>query len=73
MNTALWSMFMNVTLQAAIYLGQDNAENLQFVKNHLWKSVKQLSKETGKLINDQTKITGVKTIIFKELTWISTS
>ena len=33
----------------------------------------QLFNETGKLISEQTEITGVSTINFKELTWMSTS
>ena len=42
------------------------------MKNHFWNSVGQLFNETGKLISEQTEITGV-TINFKELTWMSTS
>ena len=33
----------------------------------------QLINETGKLISGQTEISGVNTINFKELTWMSTS
>ena len=33
----------------------------------------QLFNETGKLISEQTEITGVNKINFKELTWMSTS
>ena len=35
--------------------------------------MKQLFNETGKLIRGQTEITGVTTVNFKELTWMSTS
>ena len=48
-------------------------ENLRFVKNNLLSSVGQLFTETGKLISKQTEITGVNTLNFKELTWMSTS
>ena len=50
MNAAILGMFMNTTLQVAVHLGQDYAENLRFVKNHLWKPVKQLFNDTEKLI-----------------------
>ena len=70
---AIWSIFLNATLRAAVHLGQDHEANLRYVKNHLWKSVGQLFSETGKLISDQTEITGVNTFIFKEFTWMSTS
>ena len=47
--------------------------NLRYVKNHLWNSVGQLFIETGKLIREQKEITGVNTMNFKELTWMSTT
>ena len=73
MNAAICGIFLNATLQAAVHLGQDYAENLRFVQNHLWKSVKQLFKEPEKLIRNQTEITGVTTIDYQEHTWRSTS
>ena len=54
-NAAIWGIFLNTTLQAAVHLGQDDAENSRFVKNDLWKSVKQFFKETQKLIKNQTE------------------
>ena len=42
------------------------------VKNNFWNSVGQLFLETGRLIRDQTEITGVTTIDFKELPGRST-
>ena len=72
-NAAIWGMFLNTTLQAAVHLGQDDEVNLRFVKNHLWKSWEQLLNETRRLIRAQTEVIGIKTIDFKELTWRSTS
>ena len=57
MNMAIWVIFLNVTLRAALHLGQDNEAKLRYVKNHLWNSVKQLFGETGELISEQTEIT----------------
>ena len=34
-NTTVWCTFMNVTLHAAVHLGQDYLENLQCTKNQL--------------------------------------
>ena len=65
-NMAIWGIFLNTTLQAAVHLGQDHEANLRFVKNHFWKSVGLLFHETGKLIRDQKEITS-------EATWMSTS
>ena len=53
-NNALWSIFMNVTLQAAVHLGRDKMEKLRFTKNQLLKSVKQLIQVSERLITDQT-------------------
>ena len=64
-NAAVWGIFLNATLQTAVHLGQDHEANLRFVKNNLWNSVGQLFNDTGNI--------GMKTIVFKELTWISTS
>ena len=46
LNAAIWRMFMNTTLQAAVHLGQNYDQNLRFVKNHFWSSLKKLFKET---------------------------
>ena len=40
-NAAIWGIFLNTTLQAAVHLGQDYEVNLRYVKNHLWNSVEQ--------------------------------
>ena len=53
---------MSVTLQAAVHLGKDHAENLRSTKNQTLKSMKQLFHMTERLITDQTEITGLTTI-----------
>ena len=73
MNMAIGGIFLSTTLRATVHLGQEYEANLRYVKNHLWKSVGQLFKENEKLISEQTENTGVSTINFKELTWMSTS
>ena len=70
---AMCGIFLNATLRAAVHLGHDYEANLRFVKNNLWNSVGLLFHETGKLISEQTEITGVNTINFKEMTLMSTS
>ena len=46
---------------------------LRFNKNELLKSVNQLIQVTEKLIEDQTEINDLTTIVYRELTWRSTS
>ena len=61
-NMAICGIFLNATLRAADYLGQDHEANLRYVKNNLWNSVGLLFHETGKLISEQKEITGVRTM-----------
>ena len=58
-NIAIWCIFLNTTLQAAVHLGQDYEAKLRLVTNHFWISVGQLFTETGKLISyvDVAKLT----------------
>ena len=58
-NLAIWRMFMNTTLRAAVHLGKDYDMNLRFVKNYLWKTTGQLFRETEKLVSGQTETTGI--------------
>ena len=70
---AVWRMFMNTTLRAAVHLGKDYDTNLRFVKNHLWRTIRQLFRETEKLMSGQTETTGRSLINFQDLRWVSTS
>ena len=47
-NTAIWNIFMSVTLQAAVHLGRDDSLNLRSIKNKSSKSVEQLFQTTVK-------------------------
>ena len=65
-NTAIWGIFLNTTLRAAVHLGQDHDANLHYLKINLWNSVGLLFRETGKLLSEQGEITGVSsTVDFK--------
>ena len=72
-NAVSWRMFLNTSLQAAVHLGQDHDQNLRFVKNHFWSSLKKLFKETVNLIKNQTEIIDVSMILYKEYTCSATS
>ena len=60
-NTAIWDVFMSVTLQAAVHLGRNYSINLRSVKNQSSKFVKQLFCTTEKLTQEQTEIAGLST------------
>ena len=65
-NTAIWSIFMSVTLQAAVHLGKDYTENRRSTKNQPLKSLKQLFQVTKRLTTDLTEITGLTTIDWQQ-------
>ena len=65
-NLAIWRMFMNTTLRAAVHLGKDHDMNLRFVKKYLWKKRRQRFRETEKLISGQTETTGISLINFQD-------
>ena len=72
-NLAVWGQFMNATLQAAVFLGQDYDANLRYVKNTLWETAGQLVRGTEKLVRAQTETSGISTIDFQDSRWMSTS
>ena len=72
-NTAIWCIFMSVTLQGPVHLGQDCSENLRSIKNQRLKSVKQLFRTTEKLITDQKEITCIPVIDWNQPLWRATT
>ena len=65
-NNAFWGTFMNVTLQAAVHLGRrPSGESTIYQES--------TPEVCEKLIKDQTEISGLTTIDYKEPTWRSTT
>ena len=72
-NTAIWCIFMSVTLQAAVRLGIDFTGILRSTKNHSKKSLRQLCQVNERFITDQTEITGLTTIDWQQPVWRETT
>ena len=72
-NTAIWGIFMSVTLQAAVHLGENYKENLRSTKNQPKKSLRQSFQVTQRLITDETEITGLTTIDWQHPMWRKTT
>ena len=72
-DTAIWCIFMSLTLQAAVHLGRYYSLNLRSAKNQLSKSAEQLFRTTEKLINRQTEITKLSTINWDQPLWRKSS
>ena len=72
-NTLTWGMFMTVTVQAAVHLGNDYWENPHSTKNQPQRTVKQLFDVTKKLVRDQKEIQGKSMIIWQDNSWKRTT
>ena len=72
-NTAIWGIFMSVTLQAAVHLRKDCKEKLRSTKNQHKKSLRELFQVTERLITDQTEFTGLTTIDWQQPMWRETT
>ena len=72
-NVAIWRVFMNATLKAAVHLRNDHDVNLRYGKIFFWRTTGQLFGDMEKLISGQTETTGINLIDSKDLRWISTS
>ena len=55
-NTAIWSIFLSVPLQAAVHLGMDHTESFRSTKSQTKKSLRQLFQVTQKLILTRLKL-----------------
>ena len=62
-------MFVKVTLQAAVRLGNDYLENLHSSKIQPQRQVKQSFDVTKKLVRDQKEIQGMSLIDWQRSSW----
>ena len=69
-NTAVWGVFMSVTL---VQLGRDYLQNLWSIRNQSSKSVKQIFRSTELLIKDQVEIVSLSTIDWNQSMWRESS
>ena len=65
----LGRMFMSVTRQPAVHLGNDYAENSHSIKNQPNRKLKQSFNVTEKLIWDEKEISGISVINWQQLMW----
>ena len=72
-NTAIWGIFMSVTLQAAVHLGKDNTDNSTTYQESTLEIFETVFQVTERLITDQTEITGLTTIDWQQPMWRETA
>ena len=72
-NTLIWGMFMIVTQQAAVHLGDDYLDKLHSTKNQPQRTVKQLFDVTINLVREQKEIQGISLIDCQANSWKGTT
>ena len=72
-DTAIWCIFMSVTLQAAVHFGRHYSMNLRSGKIQSSKSVEHLFWTNEKLIQEQTEIAALSTIYSNQPVWRDSS
>ena len=72
-NTLIWRMFMTVTQQATVHLGNDYLEILHSTKILTQRTVKQFFDVTKKLNKDQKEIQGISVIDWLHSSWKRTT
>ena len=72
-HSVIWRMFMNVTLEAAVHLGNDHLENLRSTQNQPQCTVKQWFDVTRKLVKEQKEIQGISVIDWQQSSWKRTT
>ena len=72
-NTLIWRMFMIVTQQAAVHLGNDCWDIFHPTQNQPPRTVKQLFDEISKLVREQTEIQGISLIDWQDNSWKRTT
>ena len=72
-NTLIWGMFVIVTQQAAVHLGNDCLDNLHPTKKQPQRTVKQLFDVRRKLVKEQKEIQAFSMINWQENSWKRTT
>ena len=72
-HTSIWRMFMIVTQQTAVHLGNDYLDNLHTTKNQPQRTVKQLFDVTRELVREQTEIQGTSLVDWEDNSWKRTT
>ena len=62
-------MFMTVTMESAVFMGENYSDNWHSIKNTKDLTMKQMFDISAKLVSEQDEIYGVKTIDWEDYSW----
>ena len=60
---------MSVTLESAVFIGNNGSDNWHSIKNAKDLTMKQMFDISAKLVSEQDEISGVKTIEWENYSW----
>ena len=68
-HSMMWRMFMSVTLESAVFMGQNYLANCHSITNTKGLTLKQMFDISTRLVSEQDEISGLKTIGWENHSW----
>ena len=68
-HSMIWRMFMSVTLESAVFMGENYLDNRHFITNTKDLTLKQMFDISARLVSEQDEISGVETIGWENHSW----
>ena len=68
-HSMIWGMFMSVTLESAVFMGEKYLDNCHSIANTKDLTLKQIFDISTKLVSDQDEISGLETIGWENHAW----
>ena len=68
-HSMIWGMFMTVTMESAVFMGENFLNNCQSVTNTKDLTLKQMFDISTRLVSEQDEISGLETIGWENHSW----
>ena len=68
-HSMIWSMFMAVTMESAVFMGKNNLNSCQSIANTTDLTLKQMFDISTRLVSEQDEISGLETIGWEYHSW----
>ena len=68
-HSMIWGMFMSVTLESAVFMGENYLDNCHSITNTKDLTLKQMFDISARLVSEQDEISAMETIGWENLSW----
>ena len=68
-HSMIWGMFMAVTMEPAVFMGNNYMNNCQSIVNTTELTLKQMFDVSTRLVSEQDEISGLETIVWENHSW----